>query len=178
MDKDSDAEEAKEIVNWLYGTEAHDMSEGLARTLQDRIASALQSKQSIIDGLESKLAGYSGWSPHQFRGVCKKLEALQKKYIELDNKRFKLESDLELAKQLNARYKEALEEFDKDPHPESIFHPLTADDWKATDDFCKSKGWRIDNVSAEIGRKLYAWIRKKAKALLSEVKTSRGDKGS
>ena len=111
MDKDSDAEEAKEIVNWLYGTEAHDMSEGLARTLQDRIASALQSKQSIIDGLESKLAGYSGWSPHQFRGVCKKLEALQKKYIELDNKRFKLESDLELAKQLNARYKEALEEF-------------------------------------------------------------------
>src|SRR3990167_3131428 len=47
---------------------------------------------------------------------------------------------------------DTLEELSQDAYPLSIFTPMTSKNWKELDDFLKTKGWRIDRLSADYGR--------------------------
>ena len=70
----------------------------------------------------------------------------------------------------------ALTEIAVQPYPEDIFRPIPKGELKRIDEFCKKRGYRIDNLSAQIGRRLNGWIIKLAEEILSEYNQKFGGK--
>ena len=142
------AKECAENIHFnIYEVEPNDILEGMTKDCMIRYFQSERDKRKEAEKAFKIAAGVNRFLSD---------DSVEDNYIK------SLESKL-------SRAVEALEKISVQPYPIDLFTPIPDGEFKELDQWCQSRGYRIDNLSADIGRNINGWIIEEAKQTLKEI---------